>query len=451
MKKAGLVNGRAVAVDVLERVEKDAAFAKAALEHALCQAERLARQDKALATEIVYGTLRHQIPIDAELASYLRQPLHTTNPYLRAALRAALYQLRFLDRVPAYAVVSETVTLVRKKRGAVLAKVANAVLRRLSREKKEDPSKFEIQQLNLPPWLQTLFEQSLGSERAACLSQASVKPCATLWLPYPERQEELRRMLQQDSPSAEITPSRWLSDALHVSQGGALHQSTAYREGHFNIQEEGAQIASVLCGVKKGEYVLDACAGRGNKSLRFAQSVGDSGHVTAVDIHPRKLAVIAKQMTRLGIDTSRVSTAAVDLSIGLGALPQGQFDRVIVDAPCSGLGTLYRHPERIQQTNLQSLAKLAELQYQILCRVLPLVRPGGYLVYIVCTPARDEGIQVVEKVQRTHAHIRPDPPRLESPAGVISADSDGMLRLGPWLSGDANIMDAFQLFRWIVR
>ena len=436
---------RSVAITVLHRVADRGAYASAALDAELKRA-RLSATDAALATEIVYGTLRALPALDARIAAQLKQGCKLDG-LARAALRAGCYQLMHLSRVPAHAVVDESVRVVRGARSPRLGGFVNAVLRGLARQRPEHPAPPE--HVLVEPWVRASLEAGLGPERtAALLDQRPSSPPIGLRVSAGRDIDAIATAIAAARPDAEL--ARGLAPrALRVRRAGDPRGLPGYAEGDLSVQEEGSQLLALALGAEPGETVADLCAGHGGKTTLLAERVGPRGSITAVDVDERKLERIAPELARLGRSDVRVPTAAVDLGVGIGELAPASFDRVLVDAPCAGLGTLHRRPEILLRLTPDDLPRLGELQLRILEHAASLVRPGGVLAYSVCSPTRDEGALVAERFERLHGAFTRSP---DGPAArtKIPADRDGILRLGPWLGDGAwGAPDAYQLVSWV--
>lgn len=436
-------SARSVASAVLHRVATEGAYASRALDAELSEAQ-LDPRDARLATEIVYGTLRTLPVLDARLDQQLTRG--RPDPYVLATLRAATYQALYLSRVPDHAIVQESVNLVKHKRGEGLARLANAVLRRIVESRPKEPS--PPTRLCAPAWVEACLVAGLGSERtAAFLEVAGAVPPLTLRVRPGHDSEALARALREHAPDAVIVESALAPDSLSTFGLGDPRKLPGYAEGRFVVQDEGANLVGRLLGAQSGERVLDACAGHGGKTLQLLEAVGPEGHVTAVDLHARKLAQLTREAARLGLPAGCLTTETIDLSVGDGGLTPG-FDRVLVDAPCTGLGTLRRRPEILLRLGPQDPKRLADLQLGILRNALKLVRPGGTLVFAVCSGSAAEGAEVSQRLEAT----RPGIQRLgiSVPGVPVSPDKDGVFRLGPWLGSGGLPPDVYQVVRWEV-
>jgi 16S rRNA (cytosine967-C5)-methyltransferase len=446
-RRAPLDTARGVAATVLHRVVVDSAFASRVLDSELARTA-LDERDARLATEIVYGTLRIAPELDRELDQHLTRG--RPDPFTYAALRTAAYQARCLARVPDHAIVQETVALVKQKRGEGLGKLANAVLRKVVAARPREPQSPD--RLIVPEWVEASLSAGLGAERAAAsLRLDGQAPPLTLRVPGERELDAIRARIAAAHPEAQVGSGQLVPRAVALRGVGDPRRLPGHAEGHFAVQDEGAQLIGLLSGARPGERVLDACSGHGGKTLQLLEAVGSTGHVTAVDLHQAKLDQLAREASRMGhaqaLEAGRLALETIDLSVGDGGL-EGGFDRVLVDAPCTGLGTLRRRPELLLRLGPGDPARMAALQFSLLCRAVRLTRKGGLLVFAVCSGTREEALGVAEKLEARVSTIR----RLREPVeGVpLTPDEDGVFRIGPWLGSESNWTDVYQVVRWVV-
>lgn len=413
-------SARDVAVRVLMRVEKDTAYAAAALDAELSRAAQLDSRDRGLCTEIVYGVLRTRGALEAELSKFVPAGLSRTDPWVRLHLVVAAYQIRLLDRVPAHAAVDAAVSEVRGQRGPKVAGFVNAVLRKVGALAKP-LSLSEAVEASTPEWLLARLRETVGPEEARALlgaDAAAFAACVRLVSGKP----------LPDWLDASAT-GRVSARARLLQGGGDLRAKSGYAEGAFVIQEEGAQVVGLCLGARAGERVLDACAGRGQKSSLLAEQIAPDGELWAADLHPHKLRALGEEFERLGLLPP--STAAVDWTQGCGEVPQDYFDRVLVDAPCSGTGTLRRRPEIGRRLRPEDPRRLSELAEQILRRAACCARPGGRVVFAVCSVLPEEGEELALRVSDVLAPAAFD----SEEAQAISASGAHELRLLPLAHG----------------
>jgi 16S rRNA (cytosine967-C5)-methyltransferase len=412
-------DARAVAHEVLVRVETEDAFADVLLAHRLA-GDALAARDRALATELVYGTLVWQGRLDHFLRRLLHEPLERLDPPVRAALRLGLYQLRVLERVPAYAAVDASVRLAGKRAGGLV----NAVLRRATREDEpplpDDPIDRLAIEWSHPRWLVERWVRELGADEAAAFLEANTRPPHVAIRPNPRRTtpDALRTTLAE--AGIETGPSEVVDGALVVeSRAARLRDLPAWRDGLFAFQGEASQLVARLVDVPPDARVLDACAAPGGKTLAIAERLGAGRPIVAFDRNRTGLARLVRDAARLGVE-------AVVAEADARRPPTARtFDAVLLDAPCSGLGTLRRHPEIKWRRQPEDVVRLAALQRELVVGIAPLVKPGGLLVYAVCTRTQDETIGVVDALLAAHPRFVVEPP-----TGPC-VDPDGFLRTAP--------------------
>jgi len=413
--RAKTPTARSLARAVLERVETGGAYANRALSAALDRAPALAAEDRALATELVYGVLRRQGRIDRALSALAARGLDRLDARVRVALRVGAYQILFLDRVPAYAAVDDAVDACKESGGRGVAGFANALLRRLAREGEPplpdaaaDPAGHLVAAAGLPAWLADLLlaELPTGEALAFAASIADTPPVTLRANTGRATRDALAAALAAERPGALLTPSPIAPDALDARRLDAPAATRAWRDGLFAIADAGAQVAVELCGAAAGERILDACAGSGGKTAHLLALAGDRAHVDAVDVAADKLDAAGATLQRLGLTGARFTAA--DLTKPL-ADPSPRYDRILLDAPCSGLGVLRRHPEALARRAPADLAALAAQQSRMLSAVAPALRPGGLLVYAVCTFERRECEDVVAAFLRAHPRFAIEP------------------------------------------
>lgn len=387
---------RSVAADVLVRVQRDRAFAAAALDVELDRNVQLDARDRALATELVYGTLRLHGWLEEKLGRYAPRGLSSLDPFVRATLAIAAYQIFALERVPAFAAVNEAVSLARSASGERVSGFVNAVLRKVAREPK--PTHEELARAALASADPVLAEEivaSVGREAATTLFASTESPWLGVRVEDPSTRDAWIERFREARPTATVEPGRVSPHAILLRGASRVTDLPGYDEGAWTSQEEGSQVVGLALGVREGDVVLDACAGRGNKTSLFARAAGTTGAVDAVDVHPNKLARLERELSRVHLAPR--ATYAIDWSKGLGGLSTAStsYDRILVDAPCSGTGTLRRRPELVLRRSASDLEELAALQRAIFTNVASLVRPGGRLVYAVCSVLRREAEEVI--------------------------------------------------------
>jgi len=370
---------RKIAFEVLRRVESEGAYASDVL-HADLGAD-VKPEDAALATELTLGVLRRRRLLDFLLERQLKKPVAKLDLPVALALRLGLYQLRFLERIPASAAVNESVELVKHAKKSSAASLVNAVLRRLAGETRQPLEKIIPPSLPLaerlgilhshPTWMVESWLARWGQQRTIALLEANNRaPRLTCALHDTSRQEEVFRSLEK--AGLRVAPGEFLRSAFSVS-GGSPARTNAFRHGLISIQDEASQMIPLLLDVRAGDRVLDLCAAPGGKTPPLVRAAGQNGIVVAADRHAHRLRAMRDQFKRLKLENVRL----VELDAA-SALPfPGTFSRILVDAPCSGTGTLARHPEIRWRLQPQDLAELHQLQAAMLANAASQLPPGG--------------------------------------------------------------------------
>ncbi|HZX94318.1 MAG TPA: 16S rRNA (cytosine(967)-C(5))-methyltransferase RsmB, partial [Myxococcales bacterium] len=378
---------RRIAAEVLMRVAQGGAFANLALDAALRQAGVLEPREVALATELTYGTLRWQLQLERALSAHSDRALDELDEPVRVVLRLGAFELLHHEKVPARAAVNEAVELAKELKAARASGFVNAVLRRLSEtrapppppSREVDPVGHVAALTSHPRWMVERWSRWLGAgetERLCAANQqqapASVR-VARRKATVAQAQEALRKA------GVESLPGRYSPDALILASGAppAL-DIEGHEQGLFQAQDEAAQLVSLYAAPAEDARVLDACAAPGGKACHLAE-LAPRGSVLAVDLHARKARAIEEAAQRLGL--SNLEARAADALLPIPGAEPGTFDLVLLDAPCSGLGTLRRHPEVKLRRTPEDVDRLAQLQSKLLAAVQRYVRPGGLLVY----------------------------------------------------------------------
>ena len=401
-------SARAVAAKVVQRVLEQGAFVSDALDQELDGA-RLDGRDRALATELCYGVIRVERALGERIENLAKRGVAKGDELLRAHLLVAAYQLLVLDRIPAFAAINEAVNELRQKRGARVAGFANAILRRLSTSG-ERLSLAQALEASVEPWLLSDLCRSVGREPALGLLGASVgtsRRGLSVRLTMRARAAELPWLERAE-------PGKLVPSALWLPPSGDLRRLEGYDAGAFVVQEEGAQWAAHALGVRPGERVLDACAGHGQKSTLLAEQLGDAA-LFVNDVADAKLARLRREFERLGL--REPVCHRVDLTAGRGELPGG-MDRVLVDAPCSGTGTLRRRPEIARRLTAEDPKRLADRAALMLSHAASCARPGGRVLFVVCSVLRSECEDVVERVRDVLLPAPFDAPAAAAVAGA---------------------------------
>jgi 16S rRNA (cytosine967-C5)-methyltransferase len=397
----------------LLRIEKEHSYADIIIDRELREGP-LAGPDRGLYTELVYGTLRRQGTLDHIIASFSTTPLAKLERAVVLLLRLGLYQIFYLDRVPVSAAVNETVNLA-KQAAPRAAGFINAVLRSADRgratitypDPETEPAAHLAARHSHPRWIVAGWLEQLGFAEAEQLAAVmSTPPPFTI---RANRLKNTREQLQERLTAEGITahPCSYAPDGLTVTSAVSLPTLSSFGAGLFVVQDEASQLAALLLTPAPGEAILDLCAAPGGKATYLAELSGNSGTLLACDRKPRKLEQIREAAERLDITT--ITTAALDATRPLTELQPPLFDRILVDAPCSGLGVIHRNPEGKWWKEAADPGRLAETQRLILANAADRLTPGGVLVYSTCSTTLTENELVVENFLNDHRDFVVEP------------------------------------------
>lgn len=422
-------SARATALRVLVSCRNNGAWADAALKAQISR-DGLSGPDAALCSRIVYGVMQNRMLLDFYIGAYCTQKPDHLQPPLLEILRIGAYQIIYLDKIPDSAAVNTSVELAKLAKRGQASGLVNAVLRKLSQNKKAlppVPERDDVQRLSIqyshPKWFVKRLVSLLGREEAerflACDNQ--IAPITVQVNPLKTTLEALTEELQQAGIS--VQPHSWVPDCLELSGTGDLAALPSFREGKFLVQDPAARLVSLIAGIRPGQKVLDVCAAPGGKSLSAAFAMAGNGSIVACDLHENKLKRIQESADRLGVNI--ITTQAAD---GRVFRPEWEasFDTVLVDAPCSGLGIIRKKPDT-RYKKADDLFTLPVVQAAIFDNAARYVRPGGTLVYSTCTILPEENEQVTEAFLAEHADFGLEPFELPLPVGK----SDGSLTLWP--------------------
>jgi 16S rRNA (cytosine967-C5)-methyltransferase len=400
--RKGALGARRLAWEVLWRTQRQGAYPDLLLAAILNRERDLPREERALAHELVMGTLRWQQCLDGVLQKVSDRSLSRLPIKLLVVLRVGAYQLLYLDRIPPSAAVNESVELAKSEGLAHAAPYVNGVLRAVARGGKAllavdsslPPSDRISQQTSHPLWMVERWMAQWGEAETGRLCEANnrVPPVTLRTNTMKISREELSRVLREEGMKTEAT--RFSPEGLRVLRlTQPLGRQASFGRGEFQVQDEASQLVSHWLEVTPGHRVLDACAAPGGKSAHMAQLMEDRGKVVAVDVHRGRLSLVDRECGRLGITC--VETLQADLTRP-GAGPPGPFDRILLDAPCSGLGVLRRHPDAKWRRSSEDMERMADVQRALLRNLLPRLGRKGILVYSVCTHTKEETEGVLE-------------------------------------------------------
>ena len=400
---------RQLILKLLDRHEQTDSYADLVLENEL-QKQRLSEQDKALVQEIFFGVIRGRKRLDWLIHQFYQGSYEKAPRFIRHILQSSLYQLLYMDRIPDYAAIHEAVALAILKGGPYWARKINAILRSFQRDRHRitlpdrtsQPMEFIAVQYSHPEWMVARWIKRWGIEETISLCEANnTHPHLSLRVNRLKTTvAELQNLLSQFN--VPTTPSPFSENFLQAERLPDLSQFEPFQQGLFSIQDVSAGLACELLTPQPGEKIIDLCAAPGGKTTYIAELIGDQGNVFAVDRNLSRLRLIRHHLSRLGCR-----------SIHLVQADGAQFscqnaDRVIVDAPCSGLGVLAKRVDLRWKRRPEQIEELSHLQLQLLINASKLVKRGGVLVYCTCTIEPEENEEVVQKFLQQHKQFRLD-------------------------------------------
>ncbi|WP_082423294.1 16S rRNA (cytosine(967)-C(5))-methyltransferase RsmB [Paenibacillus dakarensis] len=387
--KRRAVSARELALNVLTQVEQEGAYSNLLLNKEL-QKAALEKGDAGLATELVYGTISRLNTLDYFLDRFVKKGTTKLQPWVRALLRLSLYQIMYLDRIPDHAVVSEAVKLAKKRGHQGISGMVNGVLRNILRQKEElvipenlPPAEAISLRHSHPKWLVERWIEQYGVEAAEAICKANNEPPAVSIRVNTTMISREAMLEEMNNGGFDAVPSKLSPYGIIVKSGGNMAHTDWYRDGMISIQDESSMLVAEVVDPAPGMRVLDCCAAPGGKTAHMGEIMKDDGSIIANDLHSHKQKLIAEQAERLGLDSIKTVTGnALDLA---KAFEPATFDRVLLDAPCSGLGVIRRKPDLKWAKTPDDIGEIASLQRELLQSVSTLVRPGGVLVYSTCT------------------------------------------------------------------
>ena len=425
---------RGTSVKLLNRVERTDSYLDKLLEGELRSGE-LNDFDKALLMEIVHGVLRWQSKLDWVLNGFFHGNFSKAEVTVRNTLRAALYQILFLDKVPDHAAVNEAVEFIKRIRGEKAAGLVNGVLRNIIRNKEgihypdvqNDAALYLSTMYSFPLWMVKRWMNRFGFyETEKLLEAQNQKPGLTLRINTMKTTiEDFRKMFDLQNISYE--KSNFLSTFMRASNLTNISNSEIFRRGFFTIQDESAGLAATLLNVQQGDRVIDLCAAPGGKTTFFGEVMKNQGTIIAVDKYQTRLNLVKSSCDRLGI--TNVECVAADATEYQTELA----DKILIDAPCSGLGVLSKKPDIKIKREMRDINEVVKIQEQLLNNASTLLKSGGAIVYSTCTIEPEENFNVVKKFLTNHPEYEIDQASKYVDEKIVSAD--GFIETFPHRNG----------------
>jgi 16S rRNA (cytosine967-C5)-methyltransferase len=409
MKTKTMKNVRETALELLETIEKNQSYSNLILHHAI-EKNKVPKKDVGLLTELVYGTLQRKMTLDFYLNPFLQKSKKMDKwvPYL---LRLTLYQMEFLDKIPDHAAINEAVEIAKKRGHKGVAGFVNGVLRNIQREglpsvsNIQDPIERVSVETSHPYWLVERWSKQFGLDKTKEMCELNLlAPTQTARVNQSliTRDEALSRLREE---GYSVEPSAIIPESIHCLQGN-IAASNTYKEGFLTIQDESSMLVAYALGVTQNEKILDACAAPGGKSTHIAEKLKGTGMVYSLDLHEHKVKLIKENADRLRLEN--IEAQALDSRKVAEHFVNQQFDRILLDAPCSGLGVMRRKPDMKYTKKEEDLSRLQTIQLDLLKAVSPLLKKDGILVYSTCTVDQEENEAVVRTFLETNPEFEGD-------------------------------------------
>jgi 16S rRNA (cytosine967-C5)-methyltransferase len=436
-----MANPRKTALTVLNELEKGTRTLDSVLAEFSIEATFAARQDRALFNALVYGVLRWRARLDRVISHFSSMRPAKIDPKVMNILRLGLFQIIYLDRIPASAAVDTSVELAKTVAAPWIAGFVNALLRNAADRRlsvpfpdlEKEPVRALASTKSFPSWLIKRWLDRFGTETVAALCDAlnSIPPISMRTNTLKTSRINLIHALEDSLEKVE--PGVYTMQAVRgFNPRESIPKLEAFKRGWFQVQDEAAQLVSLLLNPQPGEKILDACAGLGGKTGHIAQLMKDKGHIVAMDKDAARLSRLESEMNRLGVTI--VSIRQKDLNNSFRPSEHEGFDRVLLDAPCSGLGVLRRNPDIKWVASKKNLKPYAERQMRFLENLARLVKPSGVLVYAVCSIEPEENEAVVKAFLKKHPDYVTEKDYGKLPARLLALiKSDGSFKTHPHL------------------
>lgn len=435
---------RFAALQILTATVQNDAYANIELSKYFNQ-HQLANADKALATELVYGTLRYAINIDYILSKFMTKKTDKLPVKLLCILRMGVYQLLYMDKIPTSAAVNESVTLAKTQGFYGLSGMVNGVLRNVDRNRDsitypdidKEPAKHISIKYSHPLWLVEYWLKRISVEQCVelCRFDNGKEEMCLRVNTLRGSVDNIKGKLNDEGIAFE--PAKYSNIALRIADGIALQKTELLKKGELVPQQESAQLAAIALAPKAGSKVIDACAAPGGKTTQLAAAMGNKGEILAFDIHQHRVDLINDNCRRQGV---KIVKAEVNDACLLGEKYPDYADYALCDVPCTGLGTLRQRADARMHKKYEDIAEMADLGYKILCSVAKTVKAGGVLVYSTCTLTDEENNGNIDKFLNEHSEWQLEAfPAWTGPA----QQKDGVCEIWPQQTG----LDGFFIAR----
>lgn len=411
-------------LNLLLRIEEDSGFSHLLINHEI-KSKRIASKDISLLTEVVYGTTQHKLTLDYYLSKFVKKDIDS---WIRMLLRMSIYQMEYLDRVPAHAIIHEAVEIAKQRGHQGIAAFVNGVLRNVQRKGVPNTSdiKNNVERLSIetshPRWLVERWISQYGFAVTKAMCQANIKKKSMTIRIQPLKIGREEAMKELNELGFSTQPSFFSDQGIIIDQGNILN-SRLFKEGYITIQDESSMLTTEMLQVKPKMHVLDACSAPGGKTTHIAEIMENEGIIVAYDLQKNKLKIVNNKAKELNL--SIIKTKQGDARKLHLIEEKESFDRIIVDAPCSGLGVIRGKPDIKYTKSEDDIKRLATIQLDILTSAAPLLKQTGLLIYSTCTVDKAENEHVIRKFLKKHPNFEIDqsffeqlPKQLQTSEGI---------------------------------
>ncbi|MFC4557063.1 16S rRNA (cytosine(967)-C(5))-methyltransferase RsmB [Virgibacillus kekensis] len=442
---------REAIVDLLVRIEQDSGYSHLLIDHEI-KSRKIPPRDEALLTEIVYGTIQRKMTLDYYLDSFVDKK-KKIKPWVRMLLRMSVYQMVFLDKIPDHAIIHEAVEIGKHKGHKGIASFVNGVLRSIQRKGIPDTSAIESESKRIsietshPEWMVKRWISMYGVEVTHDMCQANLERKVSSVRVQPLKITRKDVMDELNSLGFETRPSEFSDQGIIIDKGNVL-KTRLFAEGYLSIQDQSSMLVAEMLDVEPEMAVLDACSAPGGKVTHIAEKMQDKGTIQAYDLHKKKAKLIDRKAELLNL--SIIDAAEGDARKLQERHQPESFDRILVDAPCSGLGVIRGKPDIKYNKDEEDIERLAKIQLDILNHVAPLLKTNGLLVYSTCTVDKEENNEVVKAFLNSNPDFSLDESFMEELPESIKK-SPGVTEAGVQLFPQTFYTDGFFLTRFIKR
>ncbi|WP_430786033.1 16S rRNA (cytosine(967)-C(5))-methyltransferase RsmB [Virgibacillus flavescens] len=440
---------RETILNLLLRIEDESGFSHLVIDHEI-KSNQLSDRDAGFLTEIVYGTLQRKITLDYYLEPYIN-PDKSVKPWIKTLLRMSVYQMAFLDKVPDHAIINEAVEIAKKRGHKGIASLVNGVLRNIQRNGYRDTSDISLPgkrisiETSHPEWLVDRWIEMYGVEITELMCQSNLERKGTSIRVQPlkmSRDEAIKMLKELDY---DVHKSLFSEQGIVVNKGNIL-RTELFTNGYITIQDQSSMLVAEMLKLESGMMVLDSCSAPGGKVTHIAEKMGNKGKVHAYDLHAKKAKKINDKTSKL--DLTIVEAKHADARKLTEFHEEKTFDRILVDAPCSGLGVIRGKPEIKYSKQESDIHNLAKIQYDILSGVASLVKVNGLMMYTTCTVDKEENNQVIASFLDDNPDFEVDHTFFEE-LPVFLSEYAGLSKEGLQLFPHTHQTDGFFLTRLI--